>query len=190
MTDNGLLFGIVPGAFDLTLDTTTANQVNLIVSAPAAQYWDGAFTSPQGNPGGTGVWASGTTNWTNANGNANAAWLGTTGAVFAGTSGTVTIADGFSATAKSLTFQTDGYVLAASGSGALDLSAGGGVDVSTGSATISARITGTGNLSKTKGSGTKRTTSHRMVKRGFAPVPGFDFFRQGWQGVPPSSEHP
>jgi fibronectin-binding autotransporter adhesin len=160
LTDNGLLFGIVPGAFGLSLDTSVASQVNLIVSAPAAQYWDGPFTSPQGHPGGsggTGVWASGTTNWTNANGNANAAWLGTTGAVFAGTSGTVTIADGFTATAKSLTFETDGYVLAAEGNGALDLSAGGGVEVSTGTATISARITGNGNLSKT-GAGTLNIT--------------------------------
>ncbi|CAN5589595.1 hypothetical protein BH09VER1_BH09VER1_40860 [soil metagenome] len=167
-TDNGLLFGIVPGAFNLTVDTSTANQINLVVTAPAAQYWDGPHTSSQGIAGGTGgsgIWDTATTNWTNANGNANSAWLGATGAVFSGSSGTVTIADGFTATAPSLSFQTDGYVLTASGSGALALTEGGSVEVVTGSATISAPITGTAVLSK-MGVGTLKLTGSNSYAGG------------------------
>ncbi len=156
LTDNGLLFGITPGAFDLTLSTSTTNEVNLLVTASAAQYWDGPNTTPQGIPdgtGGTGVWDAATTNWTNVSGNANAAWDDTVRAVFAGTGGTVTIADGFTASAPSLTFQTDGYILNADGTGALQLSGSGLVTVQTGTAILFAPFTGTAPLVK-EGTGT------------------------------------
>lgn len=156
LTDNGLLFGITPGAFDLTLSTSTTNEVNLLVTTSAAQYWDGPNTTPQGIPdgtGGTGVWDAATTNWTNVSGNANAAWDDTVRAVFAGTGGTVTIADGFTASAPSLTFQTDGYILNADGTGALQLSGSGLVTVQTGTATLFAPFTGTAPLVK-EGTGT------------------------------------
>lgn len=156
LTNNGLLFGVTPGAFDLTLDTSASNEVNLIVTAAAAQYWDGPNLVPQGAPqgtGGSGIWNASATNWTNAAGNANTNWAGNLGATFAGAAGTVTIADGFTAVAPSLRFQTSGYELAAAGSGSLTLSDTGLVFVQTGTAEISAPITGAGSLVK-DGAGT------------------------------------
>lgn len=151
LTDDGLLFGVTPGAFDFFLNTATSNQVNLIVTAAAAQYWDGSNFVPQGSPqgtGGTGVWNAAGTNWTNAAGNANTDWDGSLGATFSGAAGMVTIADGFTAVAPSLRFQTSGYELTATGSGSLALSDTGLVFVQTGTAEISAPITGTGSLVK------------------------------------------
>ncbi|MEG2999923.1 MAG: autotransporter domain-containing protein [Comamonas sp.] len=76
---------------------------------PSVQYWDGGQTTANGTiDGGSGSWAAGTTNWTDANGNSNSAWAGGE-AVFQGTAGTVQMNG--PQTATGLRFATDGYVL-------------------------------------------------------------------------------
>lgn len=185
LTDNGLLFGILPGAFDLTLSTSTGNQINLLVTTASAQYWDGSNTTPQGTPNGTGgssTWDSATTNWTNTAGNANAAWLGNATAVFAGANGTVTIADGFSATAPAITFSTDGYTLAAAGTGTLSLTGSGILNVVNGTATISAPITGSGRIEK-QGPGTLSLTGNNSYT-------GETWLRDGTLNLTGSISHP
>jgi len=159
LTDNGLNFGVLPGLFDLTLDTATANQINLEVAVATRQFWDGSNTSPNGTiDGGTGTWDAGTTNWTNSGGNANALWTDGLTAAFAGSTGTVTIANGFTAEVGGLDFLTDGYTLEATGTGALSLTGAVEANVDTGlGVTISAPIGGTGSLEKT-GEGTLTLT--------------------------------
>ncbi len=152
LTDNGTLFGNVPGLFDLAISTATAGQVNLNVSAATAQFWDGSNTTANGVVnGGTGTWDSSTTNWTNPTGVANAAWAGTLPAVFSGSAGTVTIANGFSVTTPGLDFQVDGYTLAATGSGQLLLNGSTFINTATGETTISAPISGSGGIVKQGG---------------------------------------
>ena len=158
LTNNGLLFNAVPGVYNLTVNTATAGEINLLVATATEQYWNGPNTSPTGAiEGGTGTWDAATTNWTNAAGNASFAWLGGLDAIFQGAAGTVTIANGFTANPGDIYFNTDGYVLAATGSGSLDIAGGSAIDVNAGDATISAPITGVGALTKT-GAGTLALT--------------------------------
>lgn len=119
LTDNGLLFGLVPGAYDFSLDTT-GNEVNLTVTLATAQYWNGPNESPvPGSPtGGSGTWNNALTNWTNAAGEGNAAWTGALPAIFTGTAGTVTVAE--EVEVAEMRFLTDGYVV--TGTGALAIS--------------------------------------------------------------------
>ncbi|THF56505.1 autotransporter domain-containing protein [Pseudothauera rhizosphaerae] len=156
LTGSGLAFEVMPVAYDYSLDTATLYQVNLLVSAATAQYWNGGGTTPPGiaqGAGGSGTWDGGTGNWTNADGNGNGAWSGSIAAVFAGTAGTVTIDDGFTASAPALSFLADGYVLAADGSGRLELTGAATVEVLADGATIAAPITGGSGLTKS-GAGT------------------------------------
>jgi len=152
LTDNALTFGLVPAPFEYAISTDIAGQVNLTVTAASLQYWDGAQTSPNGIVnGGTGAWDSTTTNWTTSSGNANSTWDGSVGAVFKGTAGTATIANGTTISAPLLSFQVDGYTVASAGTGQLDLTDTGTVEVFTGAtATISAAIA-SGQLTKTQG---------------------------------------
>jgi autotransporter-associated beta strand protein len=83
LTDNGLVIQSAPAGFnpgDWSLDLGTANQVNLVVAQGAgAQYWDGPNMASGGvanGRGGSGVWNSANSNWTNQPGNINAAWAG------------------------------------------------------------------------------------------------------------------
>ncbi|PWK89704.1 autotransporter-associated beta strand repeat-containing protein [Fulvimonas soli] len=158
LTDNGLDFGVMPVAYDYQLDTATAHQVKLGVTAATAQYWDGANTTPSGvaqGAGGSGAWDGSTSNWTNGAGSANSAWSGDLAAIFAGTAGTVTIADGYTASAPALSFLTDGYRLSAAGSGKLELTGAATVEVLNAGTTaaIDAPIAGTNGLTKS-GAGT------------------------------------
>jgi len=152
LTNQTLGFGLVPAPFEYAISTDTAGQVNLTVTAAALQYWDGAQTTPNGIVnGGTGTWDTTTTNWTTSSGNANSSWDGSVGAVFKGAAGTVTIANGAAINAPLLSFQVDGYILASTGTGQLDLTDTGTVEVFTGAtATISAAIA-SGQLTKTQG---------------------------------------
>ncbi len=152
LTDNGLVVGALPMGFDTaagTVQTSVGGQVNLIVAAniPDIQFWDGADTMADENiDGGSGSWNLTDTNWTNAEGDANAAW-NSKFAVFAGSAGTVTIDDAITFTG--LQFMTDGYTIA-SGSGALtitDAQTAVRVDPNV-TATISAPIGGTGGINK------------------------------------------
>lgn len=153
LTDNILdIAGALPNGLTGVVQTTIANQVNLVVAGGGTVdvgYWDGPNTTP-GNiangRGGTATWDAGTTNWTTATGDANGPWDAGVG-VFAGTTGTVTVV-GTQAFAG-LQFVTDDYLLLPGASGALDLGTGAFIHVDAGLDTsISVGITGTGALDK------------------------------------------
>ena len=149
ITDAGLSFGTTPALFDLTVDTTTANQVNLRVAAVVAQFWDGSNTIPNGTvDGGTGTWSFGWTNWTNLNGTNNSTFDPRLVSTFAGTAGTATIGNGFTAPPRALDFQTPGYTIAATGTGTLALNTDTPIITTPGQTTISAPIIGVGTLVK------------------------------------------
>lgn len=115
LTDRGLEIGTIPSP-TFSLQTNVANQINLINTAGLSlTYWDGP-----GNPnddviqGGTGVWqnAPGNQNWTDQDGDLNAAWANSEFAIFMGTGGTVTIDNGPGAvTASGMQFAVDGYTI-------------------------------------------------------------------------------
>ncbi len=83
LTNNGLTIQSLPQGFnpgDWAIGTGTTGQVNLIVAAgPGEQYWDGTNLTP-GNVangrGGTAIWNTSSTNWTNQAGSINAPWAG------------------------------------------------------------------------------------------------------------------
>jgi len=156
LTDNGLLFGLLPGGTlpgQLTLQTAIAQQINLVVQGAggALQFWNGGKTNADGTiGGGSGTWGNGT-NWTDVNGNLSETWDAQFG-VFGGQAGTVTVAGNQSFTG--LQFLTGGYQLVAGSGGSLtpvnaangDLAA---VRVNTGDSTqISAPLVGAGGIEK------------------------------------------
>jgi autotransporter-associated beta strand protein len=157
LTDNGLSIGIAP-AGNLTVQTSIADQVNLIFTAPtlgSIEFWNGTTTSPTGTVvGGAGTWIIGPTNWTDAAGDTSGNWAGGM-AIFEGAPGAVTIDDSAgSIQATDIQFAVDGYSV---GGGNLTL-AGGAPTIRVGdgssagagyTATISAPILGTGGLIKT-----------------------------------------
>lgn len=112
LTDNGLDVTAAPPGSTATIQTGVARQVNIVVGSgagPVWQFWDGGQTVSNGQVnGGTGNWGS-TTNWTDANGQVNAAWAGGH-AAFQGASGTVTIASG-GVSAHGMQFAVNGYSL-------------------------------------------------------------------------------
>lgn len=134
---------------------------------PDVQWWDGEGPMADGSIGGSGVWRakSEIENWSRSGGWVNDRWNGRT-AVFGGKSGTVTIDPaGGAVSAKTLAFRTDGYRI---DGGALTLDGGMTIDVGDTTriglgreitATITAPMTGTGDLDKT-GAGTLRFTGN------------------------------
>lgn len=112
LTDNGLDVTAEPAGMTATVQTGVARQVNIVVGAgggPAWQFWDGSQTAANGQvDGGTGNWGS-LTNWTDANGQGNAAWGGGY-AAFQGAPGTVTVAPG-GVSVNGLQFAVNGYSL-------------------------------------------------------------------------------
>ncbi|WP_252053472.1 autotransporter-associated beta strand repeat-containing protein [Acinetobacter silvestris] len=134
LTDNGMLFGTLPGSVtsgDLTLQTALSNQVNLLVTVPGVtvQFWDGNQLGQNGSvEGGSGIWGIGNTNWTDVNGRTNQAWSNNF-AVFQGAAGTVTVNGAQSITG--MQFVTDGYSLVNGTAGSLNL-----VNGSLGNATV------------------------------------------------------
>lgn len=125
LTNNGLLYGTLPGNVSLAqlaLQTSIGQQINLVVTAPGAlvQFWDGAQTLGNGVvEGGAGSWDGGT-HWTSADGLVNSGWAGDF-AVFGGAAGTVDVVG--TQTIRGLQFATDGYQLAAGANGQLQLDA-------------------------------------------------------------------
>lgn len=156
LTDNGLVVGSVPGSVvpgDLQVQTAVGSQVNLLVTAPntLVQFWDGGQLTGNGAiDGGSGTWASGTSNWTNVDGTLNQNWANSF-AVFQGAAGNVTLNGTQSITG--MQFVTDGYNLIDGTSGALNA-----VNGATGNtairvdpnvtATIGVAINGAGTLAK------------------------------------------
>lgn len=119
LTNNVLGIDSVPNGFtpaDFTIQTSVQRQVNLIVAASEEPllFWDGTNTSANGVVnGGTAVWNTTTTNWTNQNGSANARW-GNGFAVFMGEPGTVTLGENIRFTG--MEFITSGYAIVGNGS--------------------------------------------------------------------------
>jgi outer membrane autotransporter protein len=156
LTNNGLVFGAIPGSValaDLTLQTAIANQINLVVGGDDGSllFWNGSKTSADGTiTGGSGTWGSGT-NWTNAAGTSSDTWADQF-AVFGGQAGTVTVVgnQGFTG----LQFLTDGYQVVPGTGGSLTPVNGAdgslaAVRVNAGATTlISAALTGSGGIEK------------------------------------------
>ncbi len=154
-TDNGLTAQAVAG-YDVSVAVDTTNQdVNLIVSAITALFWDGGDTTADGIvDGGNGVWTNANTNWTNADGSANSIWGASVEkiAIFDGaTGGTVQVQD--TVAVNGLQFGKS-YTLAAAGGQIQLTTPAAEVRVVNGAtATIAAPVTGTGGINKT-GEGT------------------------------------
>ncbi|WP_171904818.1 beta strand repeat-containing protein, partial [Hoeflea olei] len=96
-----------------TIQTAIPGQVNMLVlsDGQVVQFWDGADATGNGTvDGGAGTWSSAGTNWTGAPGTAeiNGPYAGSV-AVFAGTSGTVTVSG--TQSFDTLQFKTDGYTV-------------------------------------------------------------------------------
>jgi outer membrane autotransporter protein len=159
LTNDGLTFGTLPSgitASELLLQTSQAGQINLLVSATGFtdQFWDGTSTVADGTiHGGSGIWDTTTTNWTNTDAKVNAPWQSGF-AIFEGTAGTVT--RGANINFIGLQFVTTGYVITAGSTTfsltATQTSSNGGtiinVDPSV-TGTIGAPITGPGQIVKT-----------------------------------------
>ena len=147
LTDNGLAFGSTPVASSfLTLQTSVANQVNLLFNAGATNFWSGGSGTWTANPASTA--------WTDFGGFTASGWTPQF-AIFQNTAGTVTIDTSSGAVeATGVQFAVNGYTLA--GGALTDNTAAAVFRVGDGSgagaamtATISAPITGTGGISKT-----------------------------------------
>jgi fibronectin-binding autotransporter adhesin len=160
LTDNGLEIGTMPAGGEVFVQTSVANQVNLInIGSASLNFWDG-FAGPKFNgavDGGDGVWQNGVgnDNWADVTGAVNAPFDNGAFAIFTGAAGTVTVDDSPGAvTASGLQFATNGYTIAGE---ALTLTGPqsvirigdgtvGGLDYT---AVISAELTGSTQLVKT-----------------------------------------
>ena len=162
LTDNGLELGAsltdgLPAGVSYAIDTSIAGQVNLVRSYAGAYFWDGGNFAPNGSVnGGAGTWSLAATNFANVDGLFNLAWSNQTGPSgtvgnFAGTAGTITLADDLSF--GTLNFLTGGYVLTG---GSLNMD-GGTISVTTGEARIESLLSGAGGLTKL-GTGTLTLT--------------------------------
>ena len=173
LSDGGLTLGTLPGAATNTIQTSVANQVNLVSGGappgggggpitppepPAVfNFWDGdGGASADGLiGGGDGTWRATPGNWTTASGKANDAFSAGTFAVFAAQAGTVTVDGSAGPIAVSgMQFASAGYRVLGD---AITLQAGENiirVGDGTGAgqtfvATIAAELTGAGRLDKT-----------------------------------------
>lgn len=122
LTDNGLELGRTPaGASDLYVQTSVANQVNLVnTTGVLLNYWDGtggAGGAERNNGvvnGGSGVWTrQANDNWTNMTGQMNAPWSNNAFSVFQGApAGTVTVSNANGQVMFSgAQFAVDGYTI-------------------------------------------------------------------------------
>ena len=153
LLNNSIVFGNLPGGVtqgEMQIQTAIGGQVNLLVNSPnqIVQFWDGAEVVPNASvEGGSGVWSSSTTNWTNINGITNDVWREQF-AVFQGAAGVVTV-DG-PQTVNGMQFMTDGYVLTGDALNAVNRNGGNfAVRVDPGvTATLGLEVKGTGTLNK------------------------------------------
>ena len=151
-TDNGMTLGTLPGGVSagaLTIQTSVANQVNLVVSGTSLlQFWDGTDAPNNGVVGGgNGTWNTANTNWTVADGSTNSAWKQGF-AVFEATAGTVTLAQ--NETMAGLEFVSTGYLITSSNGSTITAAAGTILEAGTGvSGTIGVGIVGAGDVTVT-----------------------------------------
>ena len=162
LTDNGLDIGTLPLGATGAVQTSIANQVNLVVDeipdGGPLIFWDGSNTTANDTvDGGSGTWSSTNTNWTNTAGTENGTYDPSALLIFAGTAGTVTVDAGISDAlplGAGLQFANDGFVvqgddLALTATGTI-LRVGDGMLPGAGYiATISSNLTGVGGLEKT-----------------------------------------
>ncbi|GAA5628314.1 adhesin BmaC autotransporter [Brucella sp. NBRC 12953] len=115
LTDNGLTLGNVPVG-SATVQTSIAQQVNLIAGGENFDFWDGS-SAPRIDGvinGGDGLWQaqSGNDNWTEYSGHINASYNAAALAVFGGSAGTVVVDNSLGAVhVKGMQFATDSYVV-------------------------------------------------------------------------------
>jgi fibronectin-binding autotransporter adhesin len=157
--NNGLFVGTQPAGTEAFVQTSVANQVNLVnIGGLNLNFWDGAV-GPKFDGiinGGSGVWQThlGNDNWTDANGAINAGYSDGAVAIFAGNAGTVTVSNTLGAvTASGMQFATGGYVI--TGDPLTLMGAQATIRVGDGSAagagyiaTIASELTGTSQLVK------------------------------------------
>ncbi|NYF32621.1 autotransporter-associated beta strand repeat-containing protein [Sphingopyxis sp. JAI108] len=117
LTNNGLVIGTIPSGTDFYVQTSVANQVNLInTNGLALRFWDGAAGARNDGliTGGDGIWqnASGNDNWTLDDASINAPFLDSAFAIFGGAAGTISVDNGLGAVrASGMQFATDGYTI-------------------------------------------------------------------------------
>ena len=161
LANNGLVIGTIPSGTDFYVQTSVANQVNLInTDGLALRFWDGASGGRNDGiiTGGDGVWqnVSGNDNWTLDDASINAPFLDSAFAIFSGAAGTVTVDEDLGAiNVSGMQFATDGYVIAGdpihlAGAPASVIRVGDGTATGAGvTATIASDILGTSQLVKT-----------------------------------------
>ncbi|MDZ5699001.1 autotransporter domain-containing protein [Chelativorans sp. M5D2P16] len=164
LTDNGLEIGSTPGgviAADLTVQTSVANQVNLISTAGIDfWFWDGGNAALHENnqvDGGTGVWDATNGNWTDQDGIHSGPMKPVPGfAIFQANAGNVTVDDGAGqVSVTGMQFASDGYTVGgdavelADPDGASTIRVGDGTAAGAGfTATIASELTGANDLVK------------------------------------------
>ncbi|ASR43604.1 hypothetical protein BEN78_09690 [Xanthomonas citri pv. mangiferaeindicae] len=115
LTDNGLALGTMLNSAQLSVQTSIANQVNLVNAAGlTANFWDGNAGGRNDGAvsGGDGTWQArtGNDNWTDADGTLNAPHDSGAFAIFAGAAGTVEVDNSQGdVVAGGMQFATDGY---------------------------------------------------------------------------------
>ncbi len=169
-----MALGTTPAHSLFAIDTSTNNQVNLMVAA--GQWWNGG-----GSLGGSGTWSpsAGTTNWSDSSGATPAAWGQKSLAIFGGTAGTVTVGGTTAPQPVGMEFLTTGYTVAGNGIALAsfngspttaikveDSAATGG-----GTATIASVLSGTQGLDKT-GTGTLVLTGANTYSGGTTVLAG------------------
>lgn len=161
LTDNGLEIGTLPLHATGAVQTSVANQVNLLVDAiPATPFvfWDGTNTTANDAvDGGSGTWTAAGSNWTNVFGDENGSYDTAALLIFAATPGTVTVDSGLASAlplGAGLQFADDAYVvqgddLGLSASGTIFRVGDGTLSGAAFIATIASDLTGSGGLDKT-----------------------------------------
>ncbi|QUS57106.1 autotransporter domain-containing protein [Pseudovibrio brasiliensis] len=154
LTDNGLTVGLAPTGFLYNIQTATTGQVNLLVNADQLSFWNGAVTSADGTVhGGSGIWSSAGTNWTDATGSASAPYQPYSTLIFQGTPGTVTVDSAGVSVSKGMQFAADGYSITGGNlalTGPVQFRVGDSTTAGVGyTATIASNLAGAGSLEKT-----------------------------------------
>ncbi len=171
--EGDLTVGTTPSGYavdDLEVVTSVDHQINLLVSPASGNggeggntgtysLWDGANTTANGAvDGGSGTWNATGTNWTNSAGSANGPYDHAAMLIFAGTAGTITVdageASSLAVSAGGMQFADGGFVVQgddlALGAGTTVIRVGDGTSAGADyTATIAAKLTGSGGLAKT-----------------------------------------